>query len=88
MEPNGVQMEPNGAQMELKWSSKELAQMELKWNSNGAQMQVEWSRGLVLNDPGRLVGGGWFLTPEVLERCQRGRPSICIISNMYIYIYI
>ena len=30
MEPSGAQMKPSGAQM---------AQMELKWSSNGAQME-------------------------------------------------
>ena len=60
---NGAQMEPKLSPVELKWSPNGSpiepnlahmepsgAQMELKRNSNGAQMEVTWSRVLVLNE--------------------------------------
>jgi len=59
---DGAQVEPNGAQMELKWGP----------------MELKWSRGLDLNDPGGLMGYGWFMTPERRRRCPRegGRRSV------------
>ena len=48
-------MEFKWSPMELKWSSNGAQRSWLKWSSNGAQMHVEWSPGLVLNDPGGLM---------------------------------
>ena len=88
---NGVQMElkwsSNGSQMELKWSSNAAeSPVELKWRSNRAQMEVKCRRGLVLNDPGGLMGRGCFMTPE---RCRRGvrkrgraAPAVKWIGNL------
>ena len=52
--------------------------MELKWRSNAA--------GARLNDPGGLMGRGWFMTPERCRRAirKRGRaaPAVKWIGNL------
>ena len=72
--------------MELKWSSNGAQNpVDLKWSSNGAQMEVKRRRELVLNDPGGLMGRGYFMTPEVPGRCQEqgeSRPGCEMIQHV------